>query len=131
MWTFKITTGEMTDPEGNLAGKGYAGGDCGKRKDAIDNPADEGIPDVGPIPEGTYRFGDLVVKGSRLGPYCFPLHLVRLSPNAPAGSERRGGFWCHADTAIPGNASEGCIVMPYETRVRMYVSIDHTLEVVR
>jgi hypothetical protein len=125
MWTFEITTGRMFDPAGRLAGTGYAGGDCGQRPDAIDNPADESLHNIGPLPEGKYTFGQLVLQNPQLGPYCFPL-----LPDSDNQMYGRGGFWCHADTLDPGHASEGCIVMPLETRQEMYESDDHRLQVV-
>jgi len=115
----------MFAPDGSLAGTGYAGGDCGERPDAIDNPECENLPSIGPLPEGNYTFGELVLHHPHLGPYCFPL--IPDSDNKMYG---RGGFWCHADTSIPGHASEGCIVQPYRTRVNMYQSLDHRLQVV-
>ena len=124
-WTFEISTGKMFDPAGKLAGVGYAGGDLGKRPDAVDNPADESIPDIGPLPEGLYMFGSLVFHHVKLGTYCFPLN-----PDKDNRMYGRSGFWVHGDTAVPGHASEGCIVQPYPTRVAMYESTDHVLQVV-
>ena len=126
MWKFVITTGKMYDPDGNEVGPGgYAGGNLGKNPEGKDNPADESLPDIGPIPEGTYTFGELVLHHPKLGQYCFPL-----IPDPGNTMYGRSGFWCHGDTAIPGNASEGCIVMPHNVRVSMYTSADHVLQVV-
>ena len=125
MWKFVITSGNMYDPNGNLAGMGYAGGNLGKNPEGKDNPADESVPDVGPIPEGIYTFGELVLQHPKLGQYCFPL-----IPDPSNQMYGRSGFWCHGDTTPPGNASEGCIVQPHDTRVAMYTSADHVLQVV-
>lgn len=125
MWKFEISTGKMYDPTGALAGTGYAGGNLGKNPEGKDNSADESLPDVGPLPEGIYTFGDLVLQHPKLGPYCFPL-----IPDANNTMYGRSGFWCHGDTTPPGNASEGCIIQPRGTRVAMYTSADHTLQVV-
>jgi hypothetical protein len=129
-WVFEITTGRFFDPAGALAGTGYAGGDCGARPDAINNPADEALVDVGPIPEGDYTFG-APVYNTHLGPVAVPIHLVKLSPSAPAGSEKRGGFFLHLDTVVPGKASEGCIVQPHATINAVIASEDKGLQVVK
>ena len=129
MWTFEITTGRLFRPDGTLSGTGYAGGDCGKRPDAINNPADEAIVDVGPLPEGLYEFG-AVVRNTHLGPVAVQLILKNLSPSAPHGSEKRGGFYLHLDTKIPRQASEGCIVQPLATINEVIASSDKALWVV-
>jgi len=37
MWVFEITTGNMYDSNGKLVSKGYAGGNCGKNPEGINN----------------------------------------------------------------------------------------------
>jgi hypothetical protein len=125
MWTFEISTGRMFDPSGALAGTGYAGGDLGKRPDAVNNPDDEDLRNIGPLPEGNYTFGLLVLLNPHMGHFCFSL-----IPDPGTNMMGRSGFWCHGDTNPPGNASEGCIVMPLPTREAMYSSSDHELQVV-
>lgn len=125
MWTFQITTGRMLDPEGVLAGEGYAGGNLGTVPEAINNPIFEPVHNIGPLPEGFYTFGDLVVKHPTLGSYVFPL-----IPDASNQMYGRSGFYCHGDTPTPRHASEGCIVMPYSTRQMMNNSKDRRLQVI-
>lgn len=124
-WKFVITTGQMLDPAGGLAGTGYAGGNLGRNNEGKDNPADENLHNIGPLPEGTYTFGGLVLHHPKLGAYVFPL-----VPDPSNQMYGRSGFYCHGDTNPPGNASEGCIVQPHDTRVEMYESDDHTIQVV-
>lgn len=125
-WTFEISTGKLYDPQGNFVVKGYSGGNCGINPEGIDNPQDESVPCIGPIPEGLYTLGEPVLQSPRLGPFAIPL--------SPAPSNQmfgRGGFYCHGDSVQhPGNASEGCIIMPPQWRQAMWNSQDHQLEVV-
>ena len=72
MWAFEITTGNMYDPNGKLVSSGYAGGNCGKNPEGIDNPDDEGLKNIGPLPEGIYTFGT-PVEHSQLGAFAIPL----------------------------------------------------------
>jgi hypothetical protein len=122
-WTFEITTGKLYDPLGNVAAEGYSGGNRGQNPEGVDNPADEPLKNIGPIPEGEYSFGDPVLH-SQLGPFAIPLN--------PASSNQmfgREGFFCHGDNSAHA-ASEGCIIMPPDIRKRMWASPDHDLQVV-
>jgi hypothetical protein len=124
MWTFEIITGKLYDASGAYTAQGYAGGNLGKNPEGKDNPADENVPDVGPLPEGMYTLGS-PVEGTHMGIFAIPL-----IPDPSNNMVGRSGFFCHGDTTPPGNASEGCVVMPYVTRVRMWQSNDHRLSVV-
>jgi hypothetical protein len=115
-WTFEITTGKWYDLDGKFVSKGYAGGNCGKNKEGIDNPAMEDKPDIGPLPEGWYTFGEVIME-SHLGKYAIPL-----MPDEDNVMYGRKDFYLHGDTTPPGNASEGCIVQPYTTRYTAYTS---------
>jgi Protein of unknown function (DUF2778) len=125
MWTFEITSGKFFQPDGTFMSKGYAGGNCGKNPEGIDNADDEGFKNIGPLPEGMYTFG-VPVLHSQLGVFAIPL-----IPDSTNDMKGRGGFYLHGDTAIPGNASEGCIVQPRPTRDAAWNSTDHQLRVVR
>lgn len=125
MWTFEITTGKFYDPSGNYVSTGYSGGDCGQRPDGVDNPADEGLRNVGPLPEGLYTFGE-PVEHSQLGAFAIPL-----IPDASNDMKGRGGFYLHGDLAGRyESASEGCIIQPRTTREAAWSSPDHQLKVV-
>jgi hypothetical protein len=124
MNTYHQSTGEMFDPNGKLLAKGYAGGNEGKNKEGINNPAMQDIKKIGPLPQGTYTFGKVVLQ-SHLGPFAIPL--LPYSTNEMFG---RGDFYIHGDTTPSGNASEGCIIMPRAVRNALYASTDHTLKVV-
>jgi hypothetical protein len=125
MWVFEITTGNMYDPNGKLVSNGYAGGNCGKNPEGIDNPDDEGLKNIGPLPEGIYTFGT-PVDHSHLGAFAIPL-----IPDPANNMLGRGGFYLHGDTVQYQAASEGCIIQPLPTRDACWASPDHQLQVVR
>ena len=127
MWIFEISTGKMFDPNGALHGEGYAGGDCGRFPDAINNPAWIIVHNAGPLPPGQYTLAELLPQ-SHLGP-----NAIRLDPDSTNEMFGRSGFFIHADLADrathPRSASEGCIV--YDARMAMWESQDHRLRVAK
>lgn len=126
MWIFEISTGKLYDPQGQFVAKGYSGGNCGNDPEGLDNPKDQSLPDVGPIPEGLYTLGEPVLQSPRLGPFAIPLN-----PDTSNQMYGRSGFYCHGDSVKhPGCASEGCIIMPPQWREAMWNSQDHQLQVV-
>jgi hypothetical protein len=126
MWVFAITEGKLYDPSGAVAAEVYAGGNIGKNPEGVDNPADESIKDVGPLPEGGYTFGT-PINHSKLGPFAIPL-----IPDASNEMYGRGDFFSHGDLigAAPHSGSEGCMVTPPVTRHAMWASPDHRLQVI-
>ncbi len=125
MWTYRQSTGELF-LDGSYRAKGYSGRDWGRN-----NPGAQAAPGIGPIPCGRWRMID-IVDSDRLGPRVIILHAVDTTP----GDDRhdatgRGAFRIHGDSiAQPGMASHGCIILPRATRVAMWQSGDHALEVV-
>ena len=125
MWTFEIVNGKMHEPSDAVVDIGYAGGNQGKNPEGVNNPADEGLKDIGPLPEGLYTFGE-PIEHSKLGAFAIPL-----IPDPGNDMHCRGDFYCHGDTAaLDHSASEGCIIMSRPTREAMWASADHTLQVV-
>jgi len=124
-WQFDSSTGNLTDPNGVFVESGYAGGFLGTVPDAINNPAYQYTPDVGPLPVGLYTMGD-AVEGTHLGPLAIPLH-----PDPNNDMRGRGGFYCHGDhIGAPGTASDGCIIMSHSTRLLLSASTDRQIQVV-
>jgi hypothetical protein len=123
MWTYEQDLGQMNDPTGALAGNGYAGGNEGNNPEGVNNHDMQNVKGVGPLPCGTYTFGEPVLH-SKLGPFAIPL-----IPDPANEMFGRGSFYCHGDTTPSGNASEGCIIMPRSVREAMWASDDHTLSV--
>ena len=124
-WVYEQTTGKLYDPEGNYVATGYAGGNCGKNPEGINNHDMQNVKSIGPLPCGLYSFGSVVLK-SQLGQFAIPL--IPDSANEMFG---RGGFFCHGDTQeLNHSASVGCIIMPRNVRNEMYSSADRQIQVV-
>jgi hypothetical protein len=57
--------------------------------------------------------------------------VLRLEPEPDTDTFGRAGFLMHGDSgAHPGEASEGCIIMPRNVREAVWTGGDHELEVV-
>jgi len=120
MWTFEQSTGNLYDPTGNFAATGYSGAPGFK-----DIAADQNLKNEGPIPAGRYTIGT-PFDSPEHGPFGIPL-----TPDPTNQEFGRGGFMIHGDSiANPGCASTGCIIMPYMTRITIWDSRDHRLQVV-
>lgn len=118
MWLYAQQSGVLTH-EGLVVARGYSGHLSGK-----DNPADQGVVNCGPIPQGLWQIGD-PISGTHLGPMAMPL-----SPGLDTPSMGRTGFWIHGDNPChPGNSSTGCIVLPLPARTAIAVSRDRLLDV--
>ena len=119
MWEYQQSTG-LLSRGGRLVDEGYSGAGGG-----LDNPADEGVPDVGPIPVGTYTIGP---------PFTHPIAgpvTMRLHPKTGTDTRGRDGFMIHGDNAAANHsASEGCIILARTTRNQIAASDDDTLVVV-
>jgi hypothetical protein len=119
MWTYKQATGELSH-DGVLVGTGYSGFGAGKN-----NPADQAIPDVGPIPTGNWIIEGPPFDSAEHGPY-----VMRLTPEQGTNAHGRSGFLLHGDSVEhPGAASRGCIVMPRPIREQVWASGDRKLQV--
>jgi len=115
-WTYSQSTGTLTR-DSQFVATGYSGAGIGRN-----NPAEESVPDVGPIPQGRYSIGppfDAVIQGP-----C----VMRLTP---VGHDALGrdGFLIHGDN-LAHDASTGCIILPREVRDAIAASDDCDLEVV-
>jgi hypothetical protein len=119
-WTYSQRTGELKR-NGNLVGRGYSGRGAGK-----DNPVMQNARNLGPIPTGTYTIG-APFNHAHSGSYT-----MRLTPDAGVIMYGRSGFMIHGDSASrPGTASQGCIILRRDIRMRIWTSGDHSLEVTR
>ena len=117
MWTYEQATGKLSHDGADVA-TGYSGAGDGKN-----NPADEAIQGVGPIPTGSYTIGQ---------PYDTTTHgpfVMRLTPAADNQMDGRSGFLMHGDNATH-TASQGCIIMPRNVREQVAASGDMDLTVV-
>ncbi|MFM2479936.1 tlde1 domain-containing protein [Celerinatantimonas sp. YJH-8] len=101
--------------------EGYSGQGRGKN-----NPEMQNIKSTGPIPRGKYTIIGTPFKHPHTGIYT-----LRLQPNASNIMFGRDGFMIHGDSrAHPGQASEGCIILPFWVRKSIWMSNEREIEVV-
>lgn len=118
MWTYNITTGEMSR-DGEVEAVGYSG-----QPSCKNDPSKCAVHNKGPIPPGRYSIGQPRDTASH-GPFVLPL--TPADDNEMFG---RSGFLIHGDSAAhPGEASEGCIILPRTVRNVIHESEDVELEV--
>lgn len=91
------------------------------------DPTAEALPNVGPIPRGTWTIGPAYTHAT-LGPVTMNLNMIASdNPSAPFG---RAAFRIHGDRqAAPGWASHGCIVVGRTARDLIAASADKVLRV--
>jgi hypothetical protein len=120
MITWSQSKGLMTNHDGVPIGKGYAGNGLGK-----DNPEDQGLQGIGPVPQGVWNIGQPHL-GVHTGPYT-----MDLTPQPGTDTLGRSAFRIHGDSITdPGNASHGCIILPRAVREAIWNGGDHVLQVV-
>lgn len=120
MWTFVQSTGALLLNGAHFT-FGYSG--CG---DGKNNPALQGVRQVGPIPCGRWKIVGQPFDSPANGPFC-----LRLAPNHGTDTLGRSGFLIHGDSlSDPGNASRGCIILPRAIRKAIWASGDVDLLVV-
>jgi Protein of unknown function (DUF2778) len=118
MWTYSQSTGEM-EHDGVLVGTGYSGLGLDK-----DQPDDQDVVGMGPIPEGQWIIGNAATSPT-LGPLAMPLF-----PDGGTETFGRSQFFIHGDSLEhPGQASHGCIVLDHNTRQAIIDSGDKALTV--
>ena len=118
MYFYSQSTGRLQRNDSHTIeeiGVGYAGGNCGKNPEGVNNTAMEGVICVGPLPRNVYTICP-PVEGTHLGPCAMPL-LPAPPTSVMLG---RGGFFIHADNGAQNHtASEGCIVLSSALRERI------------
>ena len=120
MWTYSQGTGDIADASGVVVGRGYSGHGAG-----LNNPDMQNVPDVGPIPQGRYTFGEVIAHDPVVGEYAIPL-----IPDPANEMHGRSAFFIHGNNLQNNHsASEGCIVLAFTVRQEMYESADHAIEV--
>ena len=119
-WTFEQATGWWIDPTGKVIFKaGYAGSGVGKN-----NPAMQDVKNIGPLPRGFYT-AEPPADDAKVGKFA-----MRLTPSPENQMFGRADMFMHGDSETdPGNASEGCIVLPRALREKFWASGDHTIQV--
>ena len=117
MWTYSQSTGALICS--GQADTAYSGHGAG-----LDDPADQSVPDVGPIPQGLWTIGAWH-DDPDLGPV-----VAALTPAPETDTFGRSGFFCHGDNAaLDHSGSHGCIVAARNVREAMRDSGDTALTV--
>lgn len=110
MWTYIQRTGKMLDQSGKVLAVGYSGKGLDKN-----NPLDEAVKGLGPIPVGIYNMVLPPVDTDTHGP-C----VIWLTPDPANDMLGRSGFGIHGDSFTHmGDASEGCIILSRSAREQM------------
>jgi hypothetical protein len=119
-WTYAQKTGELQQDGEHLA-TGYSGAAEGKN-----NPEMQSVPNVGPIPQGSWTITGPPANTAEHGPY-----VLRLTPGEETDTFGRSGFLMHGDSKnAPGTASHGCVIVARPVREQVWESGDRDLEVV-
>lgn len=98
-FTYHQATGDMYFGSAKI-GTGHSGRDQGRN-----NPAMEGVHDVGPLPRNEY---EIAAESSHV---ILGIVAMRLTPVGTGEMYGRAGFFIHAP-----ELSEGCIVLDLNTR---------------
>lgn len=117
-WAYKQSTGELT-LNGAFEGTGYSGTGAGRN-----NPAEQEVHDIGPIPQGSYTIGPAYDEVPGLGP-C----VMHLDPIEGTNVFGRTAFRIHGDNARD-DASHGCVILGPSIRHLIAASVDKILVVV-
>jgi Protein of unknown function (DUF2778) len=117
-WQYQQSTGELSY-NGEFEGTGYSGTGVG-----WNNPAQETVPNVGPIPTGNYMIGAAYDDIGGLGP-C----VMHLDPDEDTDTYDRSLFRIHGDN-VNHDASHGCIILGPAIRRKIAASADRALVVI-
>jgi len=105
-WTYEQATGKMVYPDGHTVAQGYSGRGAG-----LNNPDDEAVAGVGPIPRGTWSIDPVPLEHTACGPLALALTPEGFDPHG------RSLFRIHGDTAAMNHtASDGCIILARPVR---------------
>jgi hypothetical protein len=119
MWTYSQSSGDMKRANGETLACGYSG--CGPHKNVS---ASDAIVNQGPIPKGRYM---ITAPRTTIAHGGYVLGLI---PDVENTMHGRSGFLIHGDAIQhPGEASNGCIILPRSARLMIWASGDRLLEV--
>jgi type VI secretion system (T6SS) effector TldE1-like protein len=119
VWKYEQESGAMIRPDGRVLEVGYSG----RVPDGRNDPDQQCVKDVGPIPRGYYSIEPPRSKASK--PFYMPL-----TPSPETDTCGRSAFQIHGDNRTH-TASTGCIVLSRASREVIWNSDDHVLRVVR
>ena len=119
-WTYKITSGTLLNQNGIAVGHGYSG-----HGEGLNNPAKCDVPDVGPLPTGSYTIGK-AIHDDHVGVFALPL-----TPDPKNTMHGRSAFFIHGDNPqLNHTASDGCIILARVIREDISNTADNDLTVV-
>ena len=120
-WEYHQSSGFIYHDGVLVSDKGYSG-----KKPEQNQHDKQDVKGRGPIPVGKYTLQGGPFKHHKTGAYTIRLHPV--PSNEMFG---RDNFMIHGDSEKhPGEASEGCIILPKSIRQQIWQSGDHEIEVV-
>jgi peptidoglycan hydrolase-like protein with peptidoglycan-binding domain len=124
-WIYEVTSGKFTNPEGKHIATGYSG----KQGIWQNNVAYEREKDHGPIPRGIWKMKNSAEMAEiRSTPTSNTIPLVPMPETSTYG---RHSFLIHGDHITePGTASEGCIVLGKDERLKIINHPNRMLRVV-
>ena len=127
-WLYSQSSGRLAyqDPQtGTITqvSTGYAGYQAG-----LNNPAQQNVPSVGPIPQGNWIIGRQQANVTGTG-VTLP-GSMRLTPARGTQTFGRSGFLIHGGNFKTMDSSRGCIVLPTAVRNQISFSNDPQLMVV-
>ena len=118
-------SGKMFGDNGELLFIAYSGGNKGRNKEGINNPAMQEVHCVGPIPRGEYSIGAPYLDKTT-GPHTMTLTPINGTDCFGRDGADHTAFKCHGtntEDAIHGTktSSEGCICKsPASVRCQIY-----------
>lgn len=119
---YQITSGKVWIDKVLQPERGYSG-----HGEGLNNPDEQSLHGVGPIPEGTWRINPWEAFHPHLGPI-----VSHLTPISVPNEYGRSGFFIHGDNAAANHsASDGCIIMDHNLRVRVRDSHAQSITVFR
>jgi len=101
----------------------YYHGSYSGHGEGLDNPDDQDIRNVGPLPLGQYQIGEWH-DDPTLGP-----NIAKLTP-LNIDTDRSGFYWHGDNRFLNHTGSDGCLVSPPDVRHKANQSGDNILEVV-
>ncbi|MGH7441506.1 MAG: tlde1 domain-containing protein [bacterium] len=120
-WSYFSGTGILIGPDAAVYTNLYSG-----HGEGLNNPILEAVPDVGPIPAGSWTIGT-AFHSPQTGPMSIPLTPQDLVHG-------RTGFFIHGDEIAHAGehlASHGCIIAPLAIRELICASPDKLLVVLK
>ncbi|POU00322.1 DUF2778 domain-containing protein [Escherichia sp. ESNIH1] len=116
-WEYDVKTAQFYHNGTYVFSARYAGADG-----YYNDPSKECVMGKGPLPRGTYHIG---------APFFHPhakKYTMRLTPSSSNNMCGRDGFLIHGDSiSKPGHASNGCIILDLNYRIKIGTSHDHVL----